>query len=305
MPEILGRLRTPRLSAPPASPALGEMYYDTTTNRLLWWNGTAWILSTGAAASLGAAYAQTIGDGTTTAFTITHGLGITDVDVTVQETGGNKSIVYPEVQITGANSITVIFDVAPATNAYRVLVNIPAAGVGSPPALVTSLPGSPVDGQEVYLQIDATNGINWHLRYRAGSASAYKWEFVGGPPLTAQVEAQESTSSGGYTNLTTPGPLFSLPRAGDYIIESGFQAIGGGGGNWSTAIVVYGGVIPTVGDADEYVVSGNSGIEGAGSRLLRKTGLGAVEARMIYRIGGGGTSTFRKRWLSAIPVRVS
>ena len=43
MPEITGRLRTPRLAAAPASPARGEMYYDTTDNKLLWWNGTAWI----------------------------------------------------------------------------------------------------------------------------------------------------------------------------------------------------------------------------------------------------------------------
>lgn len=51
MPEILGRLRTPRLSAAPSSPALGEMYYDTGTNKLYWWNGTAWIDATGGGAA--------------------------------------------------------------------------------------------------------------------------------------------------------------------------------------------------------------------------------------------------------------
>jgi hypothetical protein len=43
MPDIVGRLRTPRLSAAPSSPVVGEMYYDTTTNQLLYWNGTSWI----------------------------------------------------------------------------------------------------------------------------------------------------------------------------------------------------------------------------------------------------------------------
>jgi len=47
MPEILGRLRTPRLSAAPVNPAKGEMYYDTVVDKLFWWNGTAWIDSTG------------------------------------------------------------------------------------------------------------------------------------------------------------------------------------------------------------------------------------------------------------------
>lgn len=43
MPEVVGRLRTPRLAAAPTSPATGEMYYDTATNKLYWWNGTTWI----------------------------------------------------------------------------------------------------------------------------------------------------------------------------------------------------------------------------------------------------------------------
>lgn len=44
MPEIVGRLRPPRLAgAAPASPALGEMYFDTDDNTLYWWSGTAWV----------------------------------------------------------------------------------------------------------------------------------------------------------------------------------------------------------------------------------------------------------------------
>jgi len=49
MPQFTGRLRTPRLSAAPSSPVTGEMYYDTGTNTLYWWNGTAWISASGGA----------------------------------------------------------------------------------------------------------------------------------------------------------------------------------------------------------------------------------------------------------------
>jgi hypothetical protein len=42
MPEIVGRLRTPRLASAPATPAAGEVYYDTAVNKLLYWNGTLW-----------------------------------------------------------------------------------------------------------------------------------------------------------------------------------------------------------------------------------------------------------------------
>jgi hypothetical protein len=43
MPDFPGRLRTPRLTTAPSSPTVGEMYYDTTFNRLYYWNGTVWV----------------------------------------------------------------------------------------------------------------------------------------------------------------------------------------------------------------------------------------------------------------------
>ena len=51
MPEILGRLRTPRLAGAPSAPQTGELYYDTNTNVLYWWNGTGWITATGTASA--------------------------------------------------------------------------------------------------------------------------------------------------------------------------------------------------------------------------------------------------------------
>lgn len=47
MPEILGRLRPPRLAAAPASPAVGEMYFNTATSKLYWWSGSAWVDASG------------------------------------------------------------------------------------------------------------------------------------------------------------------------------------------------------------------------------------------------------------------
>ena len=53
-----------------------------------------------------------------------------------------------------------------------------------PTAPVSALPGSPVDGQEIYYQdaAMATAGIVWHLRYRLAGGT-YKWGLVGGAPL--------------------------------------------------------------------------------------------------------------------------
>lgn len=85
--------------------------------------------------------------------------------------------------------------------------------------LVTSLPSAPIDGQEIRYLADATNGVIWNLRYRAASSSPYKWEFIGGPPVTTVspvYPASQSNSS--YTNITS-GPTFTVPLSGDYIVN--------------------------------------------------------------------------------------
>jgi hypothetical protein len=70
------------------------------------------------------------------------------------------------------------------------------AGAGASIPLVSTLPGSPVDGQEVYYQDSqmAAIGAVWHLRYRAASASIYKWELVGGGKLRIYSNAQLNTN---------------------------------------------------------------------------------------------------------------
>ena len=47
MPEILGTLRSPQLSTPPSSPVQGQIYFDTTTDKLYWYDGSAWIVASG------------------------------------------------------------------------------------------------------------------------------------------------------------------------------------------------------------------------------------------------------------------
>lgn len=95
----------------------------------------------------------------------------------------------------------------------------------TPPALVSSLPASPIDGQEVYYLADATNGVVWHLRYRAASASAYKWEFVGGAPMQTIVSAGEGNGAtlNTWMDLATVGPIVTVPRAGEYLAQFGAQ----------------------------------------------------------------------------------
>jgi hypothetical protein len=67
-------------------------------------------------------YAADIGDGSATSFAVTHNLNTRDVLVEVRRNAGNYDTVLAEVQRTSVNQVTVIFDTAPAANAYRVLI---------------------------------------------------------------------------------------------------------------------------------------------------------------------------------------
>jgi hypothetical protein len=67
-------------------------------------------------------YASTFGDGSATSYVITHNLNTIDVDVTVWEVGGSKRVVECEVRNTSVNSVTLLFNAAPASNALRAVV---------------------------------------------------------------------------------------------------------------------------------------------------------------------------------------
>lgn len=82
--------------------------------------------------------------------------------------------------------------------------------------VVTSLPGSPVNGQECNFH-DATNNVVWRLKYRSAAAGSYKWDVIGGPPLLAQANpAGQAAASGAHLPL-------ALPLAGDYLVDSGIR----------------------------------------------------------------------------------
>lgn len=84
--------------------------------------------------------------------------------------------------------------------------------------LVGSLPRAPYDGQEVYYIASSAFAVVWHLRYRADSPVAFKWEYLGGPPLSAQQGAggnQTTANNAAYTAMTTT-PSLTLALAGAY-----------------------------------------------------------------------------------------
>jgi microcystin-dependent protein len=173
---------------------------------------------------------------------------------------------------------------------------------------VTVLPTSPIDGQEVYYQNTAmaTYGITWHLRYRASSTSAYKWEFVGGSSLISQFDA---TIQIGTVNTYTAsdGPFVALPLVGDYIIGIGCRMYTNANESCHMSYDI--GATPAV-DADcvDYHTGGSQGTYGPATmnaaRERLKTALGAVTLTAKYKRQAGTGAYWGSRWMKATPVRV-
>lgn len=170
-------------------------------------------------------------------------------------------------------------------------------------AALTGLEGTKgtVAPDEVYLEVDSANGIQWHLAYESGETT-YKWRYLGGPALYSEVVAQENVTSVTYVALATAGPSVALPRGGDYDVEirSGLTASARGN--------------PT---AHSYDIGGTGAVDGdclwlgtgafdtpAGVRTRRKTALATATLTSKYRSDGVTASSIHNRSMSVTPVRI-
>ena len=160
------------------------------------------------------------------------------------------------------------------------------------------------DGDEVYLEVDAANGIIWSLRYVAAEPT-YKWRCFGGSPLVSLITADETTISGAYSALATPGPSLALPRSGDYdvVIETNYANSSSGVASRMSYDIGGTGAV----DAD--AVSCTSAFASLGRfttvrRKQRKAGLTSVTLTAKYTGDGSNTSGFQYRSMELAPVRL-
>lgn len=67
-------------------------------------------------------FAANVGDAASTSIAVTHNLNSFDVSVDVFRNSGSRDTVVTEVQRTSVNVITLLFDVAPTLNQFRVII---------------------------------------------------------------------------------------------------------------------------------------------------------------------------------------
>jgi len=168
----------------------------------------------------------------------------------------------------------------------------------------TTLPAAPYDKQLAILVDSITvPTYQWMFRYNSGSSNADKWEFVGGAPARHTVNTSETTASTTYVNLTTTGPTFTIPRAGEYLVQTrtaSFNSLSGST-NWHTVKV--GGAAASDNQAAQFDFATLNKIA-AISRSQDITFAALDVCLMQYRTSTG-TSTTSIRHMMVTPIRVS
>jgi len=194
---------------------------------------------------------------------------------------------------------------------------------GAPPLVSAAQMDSldPSDGDEIRLWVPtslsgASASVIWRLAYRltnpdgTANTSAYKWDFVGGRPMFAQVTPGESFStsaspSGNWVNISggTVGPQITVPRLGEY------ETVFGANIDLSNVSGNEAGVSPEFG-------AGNGAQEGDAAvqynqrvTTVSRVTVGVVDPASTITLkykdaNPSDTFTAGRRWLSVRPTRV-
>lgn len=102
-------------------------------------------------------YDQSIGDGVATSFVINHGLNSRAVGVTLYTDSGAFAEVEVDVEHTSLGSVTLRFDTAPASSAYRVVV---IGGIADPTNTGTTFGRARIEDGEVVFDIQTSWGLD-------------------------------------------------------------------------------------------------------------------------------------------------
>ena len=100
-----------------------------TPNQVLKYDGSNWVNATAPSGAAGSTYFSTIGNGSTSTFTITHGLSTRDLVVSFTETAAPYGAFSTTWEATTINAVTVYFETPPSSNGVRVSIYAAVSGV--------------------------------------------------------------------------------------------------------------------------------------------------------------------------------
>lgn len=165
--------------------------------------------------------------------------------------------------------------------------------------IVTSVPGSPTNGQEILWRPAVSQDLYWQMKY-IGSIS--KWVWTGGSPILSVDGAARTTSSNTYQ--TTGSPALTVPATGVYEVAWGAKFI-------KTNATISGsnemqlGVFKDGTQMDVLTVAVDVA-DGGGSAEYRAyfslTNAQVVDVR--YRSNSSVSSTFTNMWVTLKPATI-
>jgi hypothetical protein len=168
------------------------------------------------------------------------------------------------------------------------------------------------DGEEAYLQADSlTPQTLWRLRYNA-AVGTYPWQFVGGPPILAEVTVTDSMNNtangtwrtGAQSGMSHVGPKLTAPLPGFYDAHFGAMIDGAAAGSKTAMGLTINGVDPTGAD-DPWIANYDIRFESlASDRLIEVTGTLVVECKYFHGDAGATTAQFTKRFLKLLPRQI-
>jgi hypothetical protein len=186
------------------------------------------------------------------------------------------------------------------------------AGQASTP-VVTVLPNTPMDGDEIYYQTASmkTDGLMWRLRYDTTAPGLYKWIPIGGPgPLYHEIGNSETIAQVAFGDLTTVGPFVTCPLAGDYLFSVSLDGYSSIADAAPYAALKFGAAAVSGGDRMFLFRPGNASGQGNkggfGGRSVKRTVLaaGTVVKLQYANANAATTVSFENRVLTATPIRV-
>lgn len=160
-----------------------------------------------------------------------------------------------------------------------------------------SPPSTPIDGD--LWAYPVSTGV-WMFRYNAGSGSAYKWEFMGGPDVFQIAEL--GTSSAVSTGWNTSTPTLTIPRAGDYRIDTMASFGNGPAGGFVQLGAHHLSATPPYSFA---VTSDTAAAYIAISATYNFAGLSTSDIMRVCLYANVGGFTAGNRVLRAVPIRVA
>ena len=165
-------------------------------------------------------------------------------------------------------------------------------------------PASPSNGDLWLYPIQVPYYGAWLFYYQAGAGDVYKWNFIGGPPITAEVQAQESRNGTTYGDTATPGPTVTVPFVGVYDFEFSAMVVLQTSDGYIYIGPQIGATSPS--DTDAALLYNKFGYNDFMGRTIRRPVASTNTAvKLVMRASNMNNNVWSNRCLAVRPVRVS